>query len=112
MVKWWSLDKQHPKGVFIEQGELHWYRHNGVLTRLVIDELRNVSVFSYQDQVFWHLIDQHNNIAVIPEQTMGMPIIRQYLSSWRGFNYDALLRYEPEQQAVQLWPIEAKQKRA
>lgn len=112
MVKWWSLDKQHPKGVFIEHGELHWYRNEGVLTRIVIDELQCVSVFSYREEVYWHLIDQYNNRAVIPEQTMGMPIIRQYLSSWRGFNYDALLRYQPEQKRVQLWPYERKQKRA
>ena len=112
MVKWWSLDKQHPHGVFIEHGELHWYRTNGVLTRIIIDDLKQVSIFTYNDQVYWHLIDQHQNVAVIPEDTMGMPIIRQYLSSWRGFDYDSLLRYEPSSAQIQLWPIRLAKRQA
>jgi hypothetical protein len=112
MVKWWSLDKQHPQGVFVEHGELHWYRTSGVLTRIVIDDLNQVSIFSHHEKVYWYLIDQQQNFAVIPEETMGMPIIRQYLSSWRGFDYDSLLRYEPAQGSVQLWPIAALKRRA
>lgn len=112
MVKWWSLDKKHPQGVFIEHGELHWYRNKGVLTRIIIDDLKQVSVFTYNNQVYWHLIDQYENAAIIPEETMGMPIIRQYLSSWRGFDYDGLLRYEPLSESVQLWPIRSLKRRA
>jgi hypothetical protein len=112
MVKWWSLGTQHPQGVFIEHGELHWHRANGSVTRIIIDDLKQVSLRSHQNQVYWHLVDQYENMAVIPEDTMGMPIIRQYLSSWRGFDYDALCRFELGSANTKLWPLVEQKHRA
>ncbi|MEJ2066349.1 MAG: hypothetical protein P8X74_24225 [Reinekea sp.] len=48
---------------------------------------------------------RHNG-ALSCWSTPGLGLVRRYLSSWRGFNYNGLCRYEPASDHVlQLWPL-------
>lgn len=104
-LKLWPFSNKQTLGVFLDGGELLWSRPGGVETRVAIDNLRQVFVFTQQSQVVWFIEDNDENYAVIPEHTFGMSAVRRYLSNWRGFNYDALLRYELGGEATQLWPL-------
>ncbi|TCS41649.1 hypothetical protein [Reinekea marinisedimentorum] len=90
----------------IEFGELTYYRSNGAITRLEIDDLRLAELRVINGEVYWYLEDQSGAFALIPETMTSIGLLRRYLSNWRGFNYDGLLRFDTEQQTrLQLWPL-------
>lgn len=90
----------------IEDGTLYYYREKGALTRLQIDALKYCELRVIFGEVYWYLVDEANAFALIPERYSDIAKVRQYLSQWRGFNYDGLCRFEPEAQAsLQLWPL-------
>lgn len=108
----WPFQQKTVLGVFLEHDQLVWYRPGAVVTKVSMDNLRQVFVFTQQSQVVWFIEDNDENYAVIPEHTFGMAAIRRYLANWQGFNYDALLRYELGAEATQLWPLIDIKKRA
>jgi hypothetical protein len=92
--------------VKIEQGILYYYRHNGALSCCEIDHLQSAWLRTIRGEIYWHLIDQTGAFVLLPESTPGLGLVRRYLSSWRGFNYNGLCRYEPASDHVlQLWPL-------
>jgi hypothetical protein len=100
-------EKKNAKTIHIEKGVLFYYRPNGVVTRIEIDDLKRVELKVLKFEIYWHLIDTQDNFALIPESVSDIGILRRYLSNWRGFNYDGLLRFDwTKQTRMQLWPIE------
>ena len=92
--------------VDIKDGQLIHRRSNGALTCVDIDDLRRAELRVLEQQLYWYLEDQRGAFALIAERTEGIGRVRRYLSSWRGFDYDGLLRFDSEQQShLQLWPM-------
>jgi hypothetical protein len=108
MTLWRKLIQQEPgkNSLKIESGDLFYIRANGALTRLEIDDLRLAELKVLNQELYWYLEDQSGAFALIPESVDGIGTLRRYLSSWRGFNYDGLLRFDTEHQSrLQLWPL-------
>jgi len=90
----------------IEEGALSYYRKNGAVTRIEVDDLKLAELRTINGQLFWYLVDHTDAFALIPESVPEIGILRRYLSTWRGFNYDGLLRFDPEEaDYLQLWPL-------
>lgn len=102
-----TQNESTPSRLHIEFGELSYYRSNGAVTRIEIDDLRLAELRVIKQEVYWYLEDQSGSFALIPERIENIGVLRRYLSNWRGFNYDGLLRFDVEQQTrLQLWPFE------
>ncbi len=108
MTIWRSLKKENQAVVslFIDQGVLRHYRANGALTQIVIDDLKLAELRVIKGITYWYLEDNQQAFALIPETLDEIGLIRRYLSLWRGFDYDGLLKFESEHdQSLQLWPL-------
>lgn len=94
--------------VVLTGDELVYRRASGARTDLDLADLTRVSVFAVAGQCFWHIEGKGCSEAIVPIDIPGESLIRQYLSEWRGFDYDGLVRFvseaEPEGQK-QLWPL-------
>lgn len=94
--------------VVLTGDELVYRRASGARTNLDLADLTRVSVFAVAGQCFWHIEGKGCSEAIVPVDIPGESLIRQYLSQWRGFDYDALVRFvsaaEPEGHK-QLWPL-------
>lgn len=96
----------------IEHGRLFYYRSNGALTCIEIDDLTYADIRTIQQQNYWFLEDKYGAFALIPESCPQIGLIRRYLSQWRGFNYDGLLKFDDSDSSqVQLWPLPAYEKK-
>ncbi len=94
------------RSILIEQGTLSFYRANGALTLIEIDDLVSAEIRVLQGDIYWLLIDKNDNMALIADDNPDIGQVRRYLSQWRGFNYDGLLRFDKDHQSsLQLWPI-------
>ena len=93
---------------YILDGWLYYRRANAALSSCDIDHLQCAWLLSLGGQVYWHLIDQHGYFVLLPESTPGLGELRRYLARWRGFNYDAVCRFDAAVDTrVQLWPLVA-----
>lgn len=102
-----SAGQPQESKVQIDLGELSYYRSNGALTRIDIDDLSCAELRVIANEVYWYLEDKSGAYVLVPEQCSGIGELRRYLSSWRGFNYDGLLRFDMARQVkLQLWPLE------
>lgn len=111
----WRSEKDRLKPareLHIEQGRLFYYRPNGALTCIEIDDLAYADIRTIQQQNYWFLEDKFGAFVLIPESCAQIALLRRYLSQWRGFNYDGLLRFDgSEKSLVQLWPLPAYEKK-
>jgi len=108
MTVWQSLltQKKVVRSLHIEAGQLSYYRPNGAITRIYIDDLTHAELRQINSQLYWYLLDQSGAFALIPEAGTQIGLLRRYLSSWRGFNYDGLLRFDPStDQRLLLWSL-------
>lgn len=88
--------------------QLVYHRNPGALTRLNLAGLEAVDVVVAGDTCYWHLTAHDRQEAVVPIGIPGESLIRQYLSDWRGFDYDGLVRFVSEPPArgrKRLWPL-------
>ncbi|MHA7880364.1 MAG: hypothetical protein ACX931_11255 [Saccharospirillum sp.] len=86
---------------------LTYHRTTRARTQLDLADLAEVEVFAVAQQCFWHLRQAGHAEAVVPMGIPGEARIRQYLAQWRGFDYDALVRFvsePPEAGRRHLWP--------
>ena len=94
------------RSILIEHGTMTYFRANGALTILEIDDLSRAEIRVLRGEIYWLLTDKYDNIALIADSNPDIGILRRYLSHWRGFNYDGLLRFDKDRQSsLQLWPI-------
>lgn len=92
--------------LLIEQGELSYYRANGAITRVLIDQLELAELRVIGHELYWFLLDDQGNQALIPESISEIGQLRRYLSQWRGFDYTGLLNFDITQQTcLRLWPL-------
>ncbi|MFT4674365.1 MAG: hypothetical protein ACI9RY_001133 [Reinekea sp.] len=108
MTVWRPLQAQKElvRSLHIEAGELIYYRPSGAITRVVIDELARAELRQIRNQMYWYLLDQSGAFALIPETCTQLGLLRRYLSAFRGFNYDGLLRFDPSiDQDLLLWSV-------
>ena len=99
------------RSLLIEQGRLYFYRANGALTMIELDDLEKAELRVLHSHIYWLLTDKYHNEALIPDNNPDIGYLRRYLAQWRGFNYDGLLRFDSAQQSqLQLWPIEKQTK--
>ena len=108
MTVWQSLlaQKEVVRSLHIEAGELIYYRPSGAITHVVIDELSRAELRQINHQLYWYLLDQNGSFALIPEACSQFGLLRRYLLSFRGFNYDGLLRFDPSiDQRLLLWSM-------
>lgn len=94
--------------VILTEDALVYMRINGAVTELDLADLSRVSVFASGDQCYWHIEGKGCNEAIVPMDVPGESLIRQYLSDWRGFDYDGLVRFVSDDQPQgrrQLWPL-------
>ncbi|WP_196157098.1 hypothetical protein [Reinekea sp. G2M2-21] len=106
----WLLQTRQPihfqVSIRIEQGVLVYVRENGALTQIDIDQLRLAELRVLNQGLYWYLVDEQGNFVLLPESLADIGVVRRYLSSWRGFNYDGLLRFDAsQQQTLRLWPL-------
>lgn len=109
MTFWRSLksEQQPVHSILIEDGILYYYRPGGALSRCDIDDLGAATLKVLNDEVYWHLIDNQGAFVLIPERCPDIGRLRRYLSTWRGFNYDGLLSFDPEREGeTLLWPLQ------
>lgn len=94
--------------VMLDDDQLVYRRASGARTELDLADLTRVSVFAVADQCYWHIEGKGCSEAIVPIDIPGESLIRQYLSQWRGFDYDGLVRFisdaEPQGRR-QLWPL-------
>lgn len=89
----------------IDYGVLYFFRANDAVTIVELDDLALAELRVCRSRTYWYLVDRQGAEALIPETIEGVGSLRRYLASWRGFNYDALLRFQPESaKRIQLWP--------
>lgn len=77
-------------------------------TELDMADLEEVAVLASNDLCYWHLRTRSRGEALVPVGIPGEAQIRQYLSHWRGFDYDALVRFvsePPVRGSLRLWPL-------
>lgn len=77
-------------------------------TELDLADLEEVAMLANNDLCYWHLRTRASGEALVPVGIPGEPLIRQYMSSWRGFDYDALVRFvsePPNSGSLRLWPL-------
>lgn len=94
--------------VTLDADALQYRRKNGARTELDLADLTRVSVFAVDGQCYWHVEGKGCSEAIVPMDVPGESLIRQYLSGWRGFDYDGLVRFVSEaepQGCKQLWPL-------
>ncbi|WP_394170031.1 hypothetical protein [Saccharospirillum alexandrii] len=95
--------------VVLTDDQLVYRRASGARTELDLADLTRVSVFAdASGQCFWHIEGKGCTEAIVPVDVPGESLIRQYLSQWRGFDYDGLVRFVSEGQSQghrQLWPL-------
>ncbi|WP_127556166.1 hypothetical protein [Saccharospirillum alexandrii] len=95
--------------VVLTDDHLVYQRASGARTELDLADLTRVSVFAdASGQCFWHIEGKGCTEAIVPVDIPGESLIRQYLSQWRGFDYDGLVRFVSEAQPQgrrQLWPL-------
>lgn len=111
MTFWRSLkaEQQPAHDILIEEGRLYYYRQGGAVSCCEIDDLGAATLKVLNNELYWHLIDNQGQFVLIPESCPGIGRLRRYLSLWRGFNYDGLLNFDPEQhQELLLWPLQQK----
>lgn len=93
----------------LNDDELVYRRASGARTELDLADLTQVSVFAdASGQCYWHIEGKGCTEAIVPIDIPGESLIRQYLSQWRGFDYDGLVRFVSEVQPQghkQLWPL-------
>jgi hypothetical protein len=93
-------------GLVIEQGRLTYVRSTGATSVIEIDSLHLAEVRVLRGEVYWYLEDESQAFVLIPESTKSIGLLRRYLSSWRGFNYDGLLSFDiTAQTELRLWPL-------
>lgn len=93
--------------VHLTDDRLIYTRDAAVRTELDMADLSEVTVFARGEQCYWHLTSQDRREALVPVGIPGESLIRQYLSGWRGFDYDGLVRFvsePPEGGRRRLWP--------
>lgn len=116
MTLWRSFKTEHKAAcrLLIEHGELSYFRHNGAVTRIVLDELALAELRVIGVDLYWYLEDEAQSFALIPESIPEIGQLRRYLSQWRGFDYTGLLNFDITQQThLRLWPLlELVEKRA
>lgn len=85
------------------------YRRSALAhTELDLAGLTSVDVLVAGETCYWHLTTKDRREAVVPVGIPGESLIRQYLSTWRGFDYDGLVRFVSEPPAEgrrRLWPM-------
>lgn len=94
--------------VEVHNDRLVYRRGAQARTELDMADLEEVAVLANNDHCYWHLRTRAAGEALVPVGIPGEAQIRQYLSLWRGFDYDALVRFisEPPQRGSQrLWPL-------
>lgn len=109
MTIWRSIkaEQKPAKRLFIEDGILYYYRDKGAVSCCDVDHLQSAWLRTVNHDIYWYLIDQKGGFVLIPESTLGIGLLRRYLSSWRGFNYDGLCRFDPvTEREIQLWPLQ------
>lgn len=94
--------------VVLTDDQLVYRRGSGARTELDLADLTRVSVFAdARGQCYWHIQGKGCTEAIVPMDIPGESLIRQYLSPWRGFDYDGLVRFVSEPAGSQrrlLWP--------
>lgn len=94
--------------VELNDDHLIYHRNAGTRTELDLGGLESVDVLVAGERCYWHLTSRGRQEAVVPVGIPGESLIRQYLSSWRGFDYDGLVRFvsePPTQGRRRLWPL-------
>lgn len=94
--------------VEVDNDRLLYHRGPGARTELDLADLAEAAVMAADERCYWHLRTAGRQEAVVPVGIPGEASIRQYLSSWRGFDYDALVRFvsEPSPRGSRrLWPL-------
>lgn len=69
--------------------------------------LQSAEVLTVRERCYWHLRGAGKLEAIVPVGIPGENLIRHYLSEWRGFDYDGLVRFVSEPPANdrrRLWP--------
>lgn len=94
--------------VELAEDHMTYTRSKAARTELDLANLAAVEVFSREDRCYWHLTSKDRQEALVPVGIPGESLIRQYLSSWRGFDYDGLVRFvsePPVDGRRKLWPL-------
>ncbi|WP_028669297.1 hypothetical protein [Saccharospirillum impatiens] len=95
--------------VVLTDDHLVYCRPSGARTELDLADLTRVTVFAVgSGQCFWHIEGKGCSEAIVPLDVPGESLIRQYLSQWRGFDYDGLVRFvsaEKPHGQTQVWPL-------
>lgn len=94
--------------VELNQDQMIYRRSALASTELNLAALESVDVLVAGDTCYWHLTAKGRREAVVPVGIPGESLIRQYLSTWRGFDYDGLVRFisePPSKGRRRLWPL-------
>ena len=84
---------------------LTYWRNNGACTCIDIADLESAKLKSINGKIYWHLVDQNSAFVFFCESVEGASKVRQYLSTWRGFDYDGLIHFNHEDDEILLWPL-------